>query len=81
MSFGRTACRVSKVQTPNARSLLYSCLVTRSRKERKDMAILHSLEKLSSVNEPFDSCEDDVSGDEGGVAKTGMSLRAAEILL
>ena len=49
--------------------------------EVKRRGYLHSCKKLSSSTEVLDSCEDVDSGDDGGVRKTGTSLRAAEILL
>ena len=54
---------------------------SRAASRAKRFSVFHSCEKLSSSKEELDSSEDIDSGDEGGVRKTGTSLRAAEILL
>ena len=77
MFFGRTVYRINHRILDQQLTLVSSRVAGRA----KRYVYLHSRETSSSSKEGFDSCEDIDSGDEGGVWKTGMSLRAAEILL
>ena len=79
-SLGELCVKFSMVQPPDTRSAL-TLVSSRAAGSAKRYGHLHSFEKLSSSKEELNSCEEDIdSGDEGGVRKTGKSLRAAEIL-